>query len=61
LDTNTRRHMMTFRAIIPLVSLDLSALPNDGQAKYMRIIGDDLIITPCSTQVGKALDVRVEW
>ncbi len=41
--------------------LDLSALPNDGKPKYMRIIGDYAVITPCSGHVGKALDVKIKW
>jgi len=41
--------------------LDLSALPNDGNPKYMRIIGDYAVITPCSGHVGKALDVKIKW
>ncbi|MFT7112886.1 MAG: vibriolysin [Porticoccaceae bacterium] len=41
--------------------LDLSNLPNDGETKFMRIIGDYTVITPCSAGVGEALDVRVFW
>jgi len=41
--------------------LDLSDLPNDGEPKYMRIIGDYAAITPCSTGVGEALDLRITW
>jgi hypothetical protein len=41
--------------------LDLSALPNDGSPKYMRIIGDYAVITPCSSNIGEALDLRVKW
>lgn len=41
--------------------LDLSSLPNDGSPKYMRIIGDYAVITPCYSNVGEGLDVRVSW
>jgi hypothetical protein len=41
--------------------LDLSALPNDGNPKYMRIIGDYVVVTPCSAYVGEAFDVKVKW
>ncbi len=41
--------------------LDLSTLPNDGNPKYMRIIGDYAVISPCSAYVGEALDVKVKW
>ena len=41
--------------------LDLSALPNDGSPKFMRIIGDYATVTPCSSNVGEALDLRVTW
>jgi hypothetical protein len=41
--------------------LDLSVLPNDGSPKYMRIIGDYVVISPCSGNLGKALDIRVKW
>jgi len=41
--------------------LDLSALPNDGNPKYMRIIGDYVVVTPCSANAGEALDVKVKW
>lgn len=41
--------------------LDLSTLPNNGEAKYMRIIGDYAVIGPCSSSIGEALDLRVNW
>jgi vibriolysin len=41
--------------------LDLSVLPNDGTPKYMRIIGDYALFSPCSSYVGEALDVKVNW
>lgn len=41
--------------------LDLSTLPNDGETKYMRIIGDYAVIGPCSSNTGEALDLRVHW
>lgn len=43
------------------LALDLSALPNAGEAKYMRIIGHYAVITPCSSGTGQALDLRVTW
>jgi Zn-dependent metalloprotease len=42
-------------------TIDLSNLPNDGLPKYMRILGDYAAITPCSSSVGEALDLRVAW
>jgi len=41
--------------------LDLSALPNDGKPKYMRVIGDYTVITPCYSLVGEAFDIKVKW
>ncbi len=41
--------------------LDLSALENDGKPRYMRIIGNYVVITPCSSMAGEALDLRVSW
>ena len=38
-------------------SLDLSTITNDGTAKYMRIIGDYDVITPCLSSIGKVLDL----
>jgi vibriolysin len=42
-------------------ALDLSALPNDGKPKHMRIIGRYAAFRPCSAYVGEALDLRVTW
>lgn len=42
-------------------SLDLTGIANDGSAKYLRIVGDYVNISPCSASVGEALDVRVQW
>ncbi len=43
------------------ITLDLSALLTDGEPKYMRIIGDYALISPCSSGAGEALDLRVTW
>jgi len=43
-------------------SIDLSLLPNDGTAKHMRISGDySVITTPCESNIGEALDLRINW
>ena len=42
-------------------SLDLTDIVSDGNAKYLRIVGDYATISPCSASVGEALDVRVQW
>ena len=44
-----------------LINPDLSGLQNDGSAKYMRVIGNYAVNTPCSGNVGEALDLRVSW
>ena len=41
--------------------LDLSALGESGETKYMRIIGKYALITPCSSGLGETLDVTVTW
>ncbi len=41
--------------------LDLSALGESGETKYMRIIGKYALITPCSSGFGEVLDVTVTW
>ena len=41
--------------------LNLSALSNDGEAKYMRIIADHVAVSPCDSYVGEALDIKVSW
>ncbi len=43
------------------IMLDLSALPTNGKAKYIRIIGDYVVTSPCSSSVGEALDLRLSW
>ena len=43
------------------VALDLSALENNGEAKYMRIYGDTYPYQSCYVAVGEALDLRVTW
>ena len=43
------------------ITLYLSAIENDGKAKYMRIYGDSHNFSPCYTGIGEALDLRVIW
>lgn len=43
------------------IALDLSTLANDGTEKYMRIIGDYALISPCNAGTGEALDLQVTW
>lgn len=42
--------------------VDLSLFPKDNTPKYMRISGDySVITTPCQSNLGEALDVRINW
>lgn len=41
--------------------LDLSALPNNGSPKNMRIAGDYALYNPCTAITGKAFDVKINW
>ena len=43
-------------------TVDLSLLPNDNRPKYLRISGDNSVITsPCSSNVSNALDLKISW
>jgi hypothetical protein len=41
--------------------LNLSTLPNDGNAKNMRIVGDYALFGPCSASTGEAFDLKINW
>jgi len=41
--------------------IDLSNLEKSDGPKYMRVAGDYALITPCSVQAGRMLDVKVDW
>lgn len=42
--------------------IDLSTLPTNGIAKYIRISGDySVTTTPCASGIGEAFDLRIKW
>jgi vibriolysin len=41
--------------------LDLSALPNDGNPKTIRVKGSYAFTSPCLTSLGEAFDLQVQW
>lgn len=40
---------------------DLSHLPQDGSAKYLRVIGDYALNKACISSVGEVFDLKVVW